>query len=104
MKNKLNPLHTFDNKSPTAKPLNSLSPRDFPPRRLSPDGRLPPPAGPISLALRTSIIEEPERFTQTPLNSAVSPQAAPFLMNSRDPKSPDGSDVDYPRRRRLSVR
>lgn len=105
MKNKLNPLHTFDNKSPTTQTLTSPSSRDFPPPRLSPDNRLPPPAGPISLPLRTSILEEPDRFTQTPLNSAVSPQAAPFSKSSLDPKSPgSNSDVDYPQRRRLSVR
>lgn len=105
MKNKLNPLHTFDNKSPTTQPLSSPCSRDFPPHRLSPDSRLPPPAGPVSLPLRTSILEEPERFTQTPLNSAVSPRAGPFSMNSRNPRSPGGnSDVDYPQRRRLSVR
>lgn len=102
MKNKLNPLHTFDNKSPT---MSSPSSRDFPPHRLSPDSRLPPPAGPISLPLRTSILEEPERFTQTPLNSAVSPSAGPFSLNSRDPRSPGGnSDVEYSLRRRLSGR
>ena len=106
MKNKLNPLHTFDNKPPSAtQSLSSPSARDFPGQRLSPDTRLPPPAGPISLPLRTSILEEPERFTQTPLNSAVSPRLGPFSLSSRDPRSPGGnSDVDYTLRRRLSGR
>lgn len=105
MKNKLNPLHTFDNKSATTQAVSSPCSRDFPPPRLSPDSRLPPPAGPISLPLRTSILEEPERFTQTPSNSAVSPRPGPFSMNNRHPRSPSGnSDFDYPQRQRLSVR
>ncbi|MBE3043145.1 hypothetical protein IMZ48_11355, partial [Candidatus Bathyarchaeota archaeon] len=94
MKNKLNPLHTFDKRSPT------MGSQSAPLRRLSPDSRLPPPAGPISLPLRTNILEEPERFTQTPLNSAVSPRAMPFSL-----RSPGGSsDVDYSLKRRLSGR
>lgn len=102
MKNKLNPILTFDKKSPTATSLGSPSARDFPPHRLSPDSRLPPPAGPTSLPLRTSILEEPERFTQTPSNSAVSPHPGPFSHSSRDPRSPGGNSDDYSLRRRLS--
>lgn len=102
MKNKLNPILTFDKKSPTATSLGSPSARDFPPHRLSPDSRLPPPAGPTSLPLRTSILEEPERFTQTPSNSAVSPHPGPYSVSSRDPRSPGGNSDDYSLRRRLS--
>ncbi|SPO05256.1 related to zinc finger protein [Cephalotrichum gorgonifer] len=105
MKNKLNPLRTFDNKSPTSAFPSSPSTRDYPPNRLSPESRLPPLSGPVSLPLRTAILEEPERFTQTPLNSAVSPRLGPFSLQSRAPRSPgDNSDVEFSLRRRLSGR
>ena len=108
MKNRLNPLHTFhtfDNKPPsTTQSPSSPFARDFPGQRLSPDTRLPPP-GPTSLPLRTSILEEPKRLTQNPLNSAVSPRFGPFSLTTRDPRHPGGnSDVDYTLRQRLSGR
>lgn len=103
MKNKLNPIRTFD-KSPTSS-IGPSSAQDHFPSRLSPEGRLPPLSVPVSLPFRTSILEEPERFTQTPLHSAVSPRLGPFSLSSRDPRSPGGnSDVDYSVRRRRSGR
>lgn len=100
MKNKLNPIKTFD-RSPTS----CFGPQDSSAGRLSPESRLPPLSVPVSLPYRTSILEEPERFTQTPLHSAVSPRLGPFSSNSRDPRSPGGnSDTDYSARRRRSGR
>ncbi|CAI4219635.1 unnamed protein product [Parascedosporium putredinis] len=75
MKNKLNPIKTFD-RSPTS----CFGPQDSSAGRLSPESRLPPLSVPVSLPYRTSILEEPERFTQTPftlpfrLDSALSLQ------------------------------
>jgi hypothetical protein len=105
MKNKLNPLHTFDSKTSPSQSLSPPSALDLSSHRLSPESRLPPLSTPTSLPLRGSILEEPERYTATPMSSTLSPRLPPFSSNSRSPRSPSGnSDVDYPLRRQLSVR
>jgi hypothetical protein len=84
MKNKLNPIRTIDNPSS---------------RRSMFESRLPP----LSMARTCSILEEDDRFTHTPIYSAMSPLGpGPFHSFRGDHRSPESDHSPRQRSRRTN--
>ncbi|OLN86580.1 hypothetical protein CCHL11_10348 [Colletotrichum chlorophyti] len=98
MKKKLDPLKTFDNRSPVSLlSASSASSTDPFSRRPSGDQRVPSLSLPYHLKTE-SLLNSPDRFTQTP-HSAVSPSPRSYL--SQDYRSPLSEyDTSPPQRSR----
>jgi hypothetical protein len=103
MKMKLAPIKTFENRSPPGRSLLSISASDTY-RRPSTENRFPPLSLPTNLPFhpKSSVLDSPDRYTQTPLHSAVSPRSAPFqLLNGHsDQRSGDTTDQERSPRHR----
>ncbi|KAI1076363.1 hypothetical protein F5B20DRAFT_322505 [Whalleya microplaca] len=107
---KLDSRRTFDNRSPPRRSALSSSAHDAISRYNAPEHRLHTQLTPLSLPIRPSnklVIDSPGRFTDTPLQSAVSPRSAPFRSApSNEYRSPvEPAELDrspFPRRRNNS--
>lgn len=108
MKKKLDPLKTFDTK-PGVSLLSASSASAIDPftRRLSGDQRAPPlslPTANLPYHLKTSpsVLDSPDRYTQTPRSAiSPSPRSQPFhLSDHRSPRSFSDLDRSPPQRSR----
>ncbi|CAK7214747.1 hypothetical protein SCUCBS95973_002239 [Sporothrix curviconia] len=96
---KLDMRRTLDNRSPPRHTRLSASARDA----LRPADRFPT-LQPLSLPTRMKqqplgqpLLDSPNRYTDTPMHSAVSPRSTPFSHYGSDFRSPRGDMSDYDR-------
>lgn len=97
MKKKLDPIRTTDRSPPRSlltSSVNELLPRSAE-SRFSPTFNMP-------IHTRGPVLDSPNRMTETPIYSAISPRSAPFQHLPMDHRSPgESSDLDRsPRQRR----
>ncbi|PNH39360.1 hypothetical protein VD0004_g7538 [Verticillium dahliae] len=85
MKKKLDPIKTLGNRSPPGRSLLSASVHESFSRQAPPEGRLPalslPNTSNLPFHIKSSMLDSPDRFTQTPMYSAVSPRSQPFPVH-----------------------
>lgn len=97
MKRKLDPIRTSDRSPPRS--LLSSSVNELLPR--SAEGRFAPTLN-MPIHTRPAVLDSPNRMTETPIYSAISPRSAPFQHMPAEHRSPgESSDLDRsPRLRR----
>lgn len=105
MKKKLDPLRTLDNRPSPGRSLLTASVHDAMGRRPSNEQRLPALSLPCHPKANAGLLDSPDRFTQTPLHSALTPISSSHFpshspMDYRSPNSLSDADRSPPSRTR----